>query len=80
MSDLKNGGHAFPTVYQHNAMTEDGMTMRNYLAAKAMQSLIAVCFDHRASVARTDGGAVTETTIASQAYAFADAMIEAGKS
>jgi hypothetical protein len=38
---IDTGGPAFPTLADNgHAMNQDGMTMRDYFAAKAMQSLI----------------------------------------
>jgi hypothetical protein len=63
MSDKNTGGPAFPTP--DNA--DEGMTLRDYFAAKAMQGFIA------------DGAApaVSKETISLMAYAMADAMLEA---
>ena len=61
MSDINTGGPAFP-VEQHD---KDGMTLRDYFAAKAMQGLLA-----------SDVNAARHI-FAAQAYAMADAMLEA---
>jgi len=55
---------AFPA--SNESYLQQGMTLRDYFAAKAMQGFIA------------DGAApeVSKTTIASMAYAMADAMME----
>jgi len=56
---------AFPA--SNESYLQQGMTLRDYFAAKAMQGFIA------------DGAApeVSKTTIAAMAYAMADAMLEA---
>ena len=53
----ETGGPAFPTHYTN------GMTLRDYFAAKAMQGLLAY-------------GWKTEENIAPKAYAMADAMLK----
>jgi len=60
------GGPAFPATNHHGHKLE-GMTMRDYFAAKAMQTLLlddSYDFSDR-------------NLIAQKAYAFADAMLEA---
>lgn len=52
---------AFPTDYD----AEDGMSLRDYFAAKAMQGLIACGLDAPAP------------TVAESAYRLADAMLKA---
>jgi hypothetical protein len=61
MSDINTGGPAFP-VEQHD---KDGMTLRDYFAAKAMQGLLASDVNAERHI------------FAAQAYAMADAMLEA---
>lgn len=64
MSDTKTGGPAFPTqtdfTYQH------GMTLRDYFAAKAMQSLV-----------REEEWVAGD--LCQQAYHIADVMLKARK-
>lgn len=66
MSTTNTGGPAFPT---HLNLTQ-GMTLRDYFAAKAMQTLL-----------RTANGAVGvnryEHRVAETAYAVANAMLKA---
>jgi hypothetical protein len=57
------GGPAFPT--DHNKNVAEGMTLRDYFAAKAMQSM-----NDRPDYADTPADA-----IALDAYALADAML-----
>jgi hypothetical protein len=59
MSEIKNGGPAFPVGDYHQC--EFGMSLRDYFAAKAMQSLVP---NYRSS-----------NHIASDAYRIADAML-----
>ena len=57
-------GPAFPTPrYERGDMYSLGMTLRDYLAAKAMQGLL--------------DAAMAECEIAKAAYAMADAMLAA---
>lgn len=73
---IKNtGGAAFPrvggpgsiTAYPHE-VHQTGMTLRDYLAAKALQGMLTNS---------TEGG--NELEYAVTAYRFADAMLEARK-
>ena len=42
MSNTNTGGPAFPTLADNgHLMTQDGMTLRDYFAAKAMQGYLA---------------------------------------
>lgn len=76
MSKIKNGGPAFPfsalnpegpEVYKDN----EGMALRDYFAAKAMQALIAAKInDFRG------GSAEFDETIARWSYESADAMLK----
>ena len=66
------GGAAFPHHIQHPngrwpEVTHAGMTLRDYFAAKAMQSLIAVYNDDKHLVDQ----------YAQRAYEIADAMLKA---
>ena len=61
---------AFPT-HPDGAHIHDGMTLRDYFAAKAMQGLIAASGD-------ADGGIdYSEAAVAESAYLMADAMLKA---
>jgi hypothetical protein len=61
----ETGGPAFPTdSHEYNYQ---GMTLRDYFAAKAMQGLMASTID------------ATLKTFAQQSYKMADAMLEARK-
>jgi hypothetical protein len=61
----KTGGPAFPTP-AHN-LQNDGMTLRDYFAGLAMQSLILGLTGHDNEIPDT----------AEDAYRFADAMLKA---
>ena len=72
----ETGGKAFPGIKKTEATrlgefdrTEEGMTLRDYFAAKAMQGWLA-------SYGPDDGAPKAETT-ARMAYEFADAMLRA---
>lgn len=68
---IKNDGEpAFPRNY--NSDGHNGMTLRDYFAAKAMQSGYASLLDDKKI---TSGFTVKE--IAMYAYAMADAMVQA---
>lgn len=74
----KTGGTAFPNVDcngQGIADASSGMTLRDYIAAKAMQSLIC---NEKITCGDSSGG-FDISQIALFAYSIADEMIEAGK-
>ena len=58
---------AFPTVMTQNP--QDGMTLRDYFAAKAMQALLRQYPDHLMNSPASE--------VASDAYSMADAMLAA---
>jgi hypothetical protein len=64
MSTTNTGGTAFPC---HTIAMHEGMTLRDYFAAKAMQSLILGLTGHDNEIPDT----------AEDAYEFADAMLKA---
>lgn len=81
MSGKDSGGPAFPVVGMKHihgqeviGVFQDGMTLRDYFAAKAMQSVI-INMDFRAEGFLQRGPDV----IADSAYKFADAMLAARK-
>jgi hypothetical protein len=65
MSNKNTGGPAFPTTkpLEHWGDPNQGMTLRDYFAAKAMQGLM--------------DAAMPMPEIADAAYAMADAMLKA---
>lgn len=64
MSDEKTGGPAFPVQEAYAMSTEQGMTLRDYFAAKAMLALLTSPLDDMNYRAR-------------RAYAMADEMLKA---
>ena len=72
MSDsIETGGPAFPLPFPHKQVQyvpmRDGMTLRDYFAAKALQGLLAY----------PGGGDIGFASIAQDAYDYADAMLNA---
>jgi hypothetical protein len=93
MSDIKNGGRAFPETWHPTFgyspdQCGQGMSLRDYFAAQALQGMYA-CGGHRdvfsgvkaepRAFCMTDSevGACAETLVARMAYAVADAMLKA---
>jgi hypothetical protein len=84
MSKINTGGSAFPRAGNEwadmawvEAPAEQGMTLRDYFAAKAMQAFLSNDNLLRASCEwHADG---SETSIAVLAYDQADAMLKARK-
>ena len=75
MSNTNTGGPAFPIPLNPGQNWQsmapcDGMTLRDYFAAKAMQGMLA-CSNLDAKL-KADAG-----LIATSAYQFADAMLKA---
>jgi len=64
----ETGGPAFPAPAGVSHITEQGMTLRDYFAAKAMQGLIT-----GTSMWRDD----EDIQLAKSAYEMADAMLKA---
>jgi hypothetical protein len=64
---------AFPAPAGVSHITEQGMTLRDYFAAKAMQGLIA------SPRGTPDGSDATDVYYAKCAYLVADAMMKARK-
>jgi hypothetical protein len=65
-----NGGPAFPSHGSMGEVTHEGMTLRDYFAAKAMQGLVE----------NANWRGMPEDALAKAAYNMADAMLEARKS
>ena len=63
---------AFPITFQ--CSEEEGMDLRDYFAAKAMQGFFSVYAD-----IKVDKGYTRKRFIAENAYVMADAMMEARK-
>jgi len=84
MSDINTGGPAFPHTVEYKGaecggvVPHGGMTLRDYFAAKAMQSLIekVVLRDQATGMPQQVVTEVQEK-IARGAYAYADAMLRA---
>jgi len=61
------GGQAFPLLFTH-ATTKEGMTLRDYFAAKALQGMFA-----SGNLPKS----VTDEELAAVAYQTADALLKA---
>jgi hypothetical protein len=77
MSEINDGGGAFPSVLQYfpedtNYRIEQGMTLRDYFAAKAMQAILSKVVDRDGSL--TAHGLTCSTD---DAYFIADEMLRA---
>jgi hypothetical protein len=70
MSNTNTGGSAFPA---HTIAMHPGMTLRDYFAAKAMQSTLA----DNTYVERTETAAEWVAIVAKSSYEIADAMLKA---
>jgi hypothetical protein len=72
-ADMKNP-HAFPADHHQMIDSEHGMTLRDYMAAKAMQGLLSSGWCGEAREIAPKAGA---HELAKDAYIMADAMLEA---
>lgn len=68
MSDINNGGPAFPSHGSMGEVTHEGMPLRDYFAAKAMQEML---------YGRIPSDENEKGYIAMHAYKMADAMLRA---
>ncbi|WP_312227594.1 hypothetical protein [Pseudescherichia sp.] len=79
MSNKINGGPAFPHVRRSIApgieevITDGGMSLRDYFAAKALQGWLSTYGDSRSHPVFSG----TVDTVAENAYLLADAMLRA---
>ena len=79
MSNTKNtGGPAFPTTQWGHGGEADGMTLRDYFAAKAMQSIYAANVEWTPTGTPMDEESLQVLAdVAQDAYKMADAMLSA---
>lgn len=70
MTDKQTGGPAFPFIDSASPLEHPGMTLRDYFAAKAMQSFMTVWMT-QAKYPSSD------FEVAEYAYSMADAMLKA---
>lgn len=66
MSEIKDGGPAFPVPGLMEDPSFNGMTLRDYFAAKAMAAIVPNFIDEW-----------SEQSISETAYSLADAMLRA---
>ena len=70
MNNTNTGGPAFPVLHWisgESTGAEEGMTLRDYFAAKALQGMLA----------ENGGGPMRNNTLAEFSYEIADAMLKA---
>ena len=71
---INDGGPAFPSVgegFGNPSYSAPGMTLRDWFAGQALQGLIA------SRCGPANGGSVTDSWVAENAYIVADAMLVA---
>lgn len=74
MSDIETGGPAFPTAADNgHSANQDGMTLRDYFAAKAMHATMVTPADTENHAESSDWA----LSMAKMAYRVADAMLRA---
>ena len=72
---INDGGPAFPVPNDANVNDQEGMTLRDYFASKAMQGLLARGIHYQTEAWRQHRGGLEELDIAGHAYLMADAML-----
>lgn len=88
MKEPADGGPAFPSLIEREALSNHGMSLRDYFAAKALTGIFASnshrsvasaiesdCMREGILTTPTDIGHFAEQRIAAMAYAMADAML-----
>jgi hypothetical protein len=70
---VKDGGAAFPLAVSIEDEAQEGMSLRDYFAAAALQGLVA------SDVYRLERGLEGKIKVGEIAYVIADAMLEARK-
>jgi hypothetical protein len=77
MSNTNTGGPAFPAPII-DANGHEGMTLRDYFAAKAMQAIYAAQVEWQSTGCPADAESLqVMEDVAGDAYALADAMLRA---
>ncbi len=74
--EKKTGEPAFPSHGSIGEVVHEGMTMRDYFAAKAMQKLIGEWIENSRHLKQ---GQSLSDFVAGQAYAYADSMLKVRK-
>lgn len=69
------GGPAFPT--SNGGSPDDGMTLRDYFAAKAMQALIGTVYTDQGLIPTVHADVDDHEQLSLRAYDVADAMLKA---
>ena len=82
MNEIETGGPAFPTFHQstlngHPIPEMEGMALRDYFAAKAMQGRMAGTYPWSDLEFKPINGLTTIENEAALAYKVADAMLKA---
>ncbi|ENC9771266.1 hypothetical protein [Citrobacter koseri] len=72
----KNGGQAFPVAGSEHNYPIEGMTLRDYFAAKAMQSIVSSPKEME-SLIDTLGAKTAYAKVSETAYVIADEMLRA---
>ena len=72
MNKIKDGGAAFPQSFAMSPRPDQGMSLRDYFAAKALPTIIECCKGDT----RKDGETLTDY-FARMSYDVADAMLAA---
>lgn len=77
-NEINDGGPAFPSHGSMGEVSQEGMSLRDYFAAKAMQGFMANdTMLTRYGIASQRENISPDTLMATAAYAAADAMLAA---
>lgn len=74
MTSLKDGGPAFPQAFAMSLPPEQGMTLRDYFAAKALPAIVDAYVEANGRCLGTEH---IHYNCAAHAYKMADAMLAA---
>jgi hypothetical protein len=77
MNETNTGGPAFPSHGSMGEVAQEGMTLRDYFAAKAMQSILPSYQNVFDDETGSDDDPTFPELLAKDAYIMADAMLKA---
>ena len=80
MSTKDDGGPAFPAYTSMGEVSWEGMTLRDYFAAKALVGCVSMSRTYSEELDKQKSSAPLDQFIASMAYRLADAMLKARQS
>jgi hypothetical protein len=77
VSARNDGGPAFPSHGSMGEVAQEGMTLRDYFAAAALQGSLSTIEEYSHELKRAGSKTPLEVFMARLAYTYADAMLKA---